>query len=216
MKWGRLLGLGWPSEATGSSPHLRRGHPASRNWSPMAHVLTKSPEDPQTLGAGKPADARNATSSGLPGSHGANESTDHAVLNLGASPRKEKPPKVTDLRGQGKYLPSPRMEQQTRRHRPCLRGRFAPCAARHGNATCSHPDYTVGPGLSPVSCLGPVGLGSRAEEVRETPSITAGRELAARRRPHPAPQVVVIQLYGTADPWLPGQRARRSLRVTAS
>jgi len=70
---------------------------------------------------------------------------------------------------------------------------LAPCAARCGNATCSHPDYTVGPGLSPVSCLGPIGRGSRAEEGGGAPPITAGRELAARRRPHPAPQVVIFR-----------------------
>ncbi len=113
---------------------------------------------------------------------------------------KKNPRRSRTLGGRAKSWPPPRREQQPRRRPEGLRGRFAPCAARHGNATCSHPDYTVGPGLSPVSCLGPVGLGSRAEEARATPSITAGRELAARRRPHPAPQVVVIPLYGTADP----------------
>ena len=115
---------------------------------------------------------------------------------------KKNPRRSRTFGGRANAFPPPRMEQQPRRRSKCLRGGFAPCAARHGNATCSHPDYTVGPGLSPVSCLGPVGRGSRAEEARETPSITAGRELAARRRPHPAPQVVVIQLYGAADPWI--------------
>ncbi len=53
-------------------------------------------------------------------------------------------------------------------------------------STFSHPDYTVGAGISPGSCLSARGL--------LVTEITAGRELVPPKEPHHAPKVCVAFL----------------------